>query len=75
MTWNTDNPKDRGERVSPLDQVKAMAQRDANRHGHAMAVLNLNTVGQALYVCRVYRASMHEGPYAHQFIAKIEPIA
>jgi hypothetical protein len=72
MTWNIDNPKDKP-RVNPLEQVRAMAQRDANRTGQPMAVLNLNAIGQALYVYRAYRPSMQEGHYAHQFIAKVEP--
>jgi hypothetical protein len=73
MTWNIDNPKDKGVQPDPLTQVTAMAQRDANRHGVPMAVLNLNTVGRATYVCRVYHPNMQEGHYAHQFVAKIDP--
>lgn len=41
-----------------LDQVKRQAQRTANRDGAPMAVLNLNTVGRALYVVRAFAPGM-----------------
>jgi len=49
-----------------FDQAKLRAQRAANSTGKDHAVLNLNTVGSALYVVREYHASMAEGPHAHQ---------
>jgi hypothetical protein len=50
------------------------AQDDANRLGKVMAVLNLNTVGAAMYVIREYDESMETGRFAHQFVAKMEPL-
>ncbi|UTC29086.1 hypothetical protein BAMBUS_00030 [Brevundimonas phage vB_BpoS-Bambus] len=41
-----------------LDQVKRDAQRTANRGGAPVAVLNLNTVGRALYVIRAFEPGM-----------------
>lgn len=41
-----------------LDPIKLDAQRTANRNGSPVAVLNLNTVGRALYVIRAFEPGM-----------------
>jgi hypothetical protein len=44
--------------VKTLEQVKLMAQREANRTGSPQCVLNLNRIGMALYVVRGHNAEM-----------------
>jgi hypothetical protein len=61
------------QQIDPRQQCLERAQRDANRHGQPMSVLNLNTIGKAQYVVRAYQPEHETGAYAHQFVAKIEP--
>jgi hypothetical protein len=56
-----------------LDSIKKRAQAQANRDGETLAILNLNTIGAAMYVIRTYHPSMREGRYAHQFVCVINP--
>jgi hypothetical protein len=54
-----------------LEQVRAMAQRDANREGAPMAVLNFNPFA-ALYVVRSYAPGMES---RREFVERVEPAA
>lgn len=55
--------------MNNLEQIKAAAQRDANREGRPMVIYNLNP-HSPLYVVRSYKP----GCEAHfDFVAKIEP--
>jgi hypothetical protein len=66
--------KDKGGHGSdPRGNAIASAQAAANRAGKPMSVLNLNTVGRAMHVVRDYSPGHEQGPYAHQFVAKVEP--
>ena len=59
--------------MNDLDKALKTAQATADRTGTAYSVLNLNTVGESLYVVRHYNEGHQAGPYAHQFVRKIEP--
>lgn len=61
-------------RHKTLDEIKANAQQEANRTGKPHCVINLNTIGAAMYVVRVYMPAVEQGMYAHQFVAKFEPM-
>ena len=56
-----------------MDLIKARAQRDANQTGQTLAILNLNTIGAPMYVCRTYDPALQVGRWAHQFVCIIEP--
>ena len=56
-----------------LMRATEKAQIEANRSKQPMSLINLNTVGQALYVVRTYNPDHETGRFAHQFVAKITP--
>lgn len=59
--------------TKPLDRIRQSAQRDADANGKTYAILNLNTVGAAMYVIREYHDNMRTGRWAHQFVETVEP--